>query len=248
MESVPPNARDFESSRWPYSQHTWYLSIIFLTSSSSLSSLFFFPDSPRCRKSLSDRERSSAVRESRYSGVFLIGSSRTSSRRALRVQPMRGPGFTWNISMSRLPSVLSMVTEIGSRRACSTIALYLRNLNGCSVGLPVPIRLQIRRLSRSQIFSCPTFVITRRTAERVIWSGSEKNICQRTSLTTFSIVSREKRKSSNAFFVTREPTTSCPWKVQSFFSSDQRRVSGLEISWKRPASRISKLHPLSAPC
>jgi hypothetical protein len=78
------------------------------------------------------------------------------------------------------------------------------------------------------MFSGPTFVMIRRTAERVIWSGSEKNMCQRTSFTTLSIVSRENLSSSSAFLVTREPTTSCPWKVQSCFSSDQRRVSGLE--------------------
>src|SRR3990172_9278246 len=44
---------------------------------------------------------------------------------------------------------------------------------------------------RSQTFSLPTLATSLLTAERVIFSVSEKNICQRTKFTTFSIVSRE---------------------------------------------------------
>ena len=145
--------------------------------------------------------------------------------------------------------MLSMATEIGSRSTSSTIDLYFRKRNGCSFGRPVPTRSQIRRFSKSHMFvSPPTFRIIRRTAESVILSGSEKNICHRTNFTTFSIVFLGNLSSSRARFVTRAPTTSWPWNVQSFFSSLHRLVSGFEISWNKAAKRISNDHFLSAAC
>ena len=63
---------------------------------------------------------------------------------------------------------------MGSRSASSTMALYFRKRKGCSFGLPVPIRSQTLKFRRPSIWSSPTLVLVRRTAVRVISSGSAK--------------------------------------------------------------------------
>ena len=148
--------------------------------------------------------------------------------------------------MRRVPFTFSSATVTGSRIASSTIDMYLRSRKGCSLGLPVPTRSQMRRLSRSLMWSTPTFVMMRRTAESVTLSGSEKNMCQRMSVCTTVIVSCGRRRSLIISLAILAPTTSWPWKVQSFFSSDQRRVAGLPMSWRSAARRTSNGHPLSA--
>ena len=124
--------------------------------------------------------------------------------------PILGPGSSFAISIIPLPSILSIPTDTGSRIASSTIDLYFRSLYGFSFGRPVPILSHTRTFIRSQTFSFPTFVMSRRTADSVIVSVSEKNICQRMSVVTFSIIFLENFKSFNIFFAIFAPTTSCP--------------------------------------
>src|SRR3989338_435921 len=198
-------------------------------SASSASAFVSLASSPMARSSLSGIASNSSALPSRYSVVFLTGYSSTSSNSACSVQPMRGPGFSPSF-MSSPPPTFNIPTERGSRMACSIIAWYLRKRNGCSLGRPVPIRSHMRRCTRSQMCSLPTLATMRRTAESVTTAGSLKNMCQRTSEVALSIVSRGNLRFSSIFLAIRVPTTSCPWKVQSFLSSDQRRAVGLVLS------------------
>src|SRR3989344_9351345 len=107
--------------------------------------------------------------------VFFSGSSKTSSNKIFKIWPIFGPGWILSSSISLVPSILRAVTDNGARIASSIIDSYFRKRYGLSFGRPIPMRSQKRTFINSQMFSGPTLRTSRRTADKVIFSVSEKN-------------------------------------------------------------------------
>src|SRR3989344_4171485 len=103
---------------------TQYLLLIFFTAVSSSKLLLSLAFLPHSATSLSFILAICVARFSRYSEVFNLGLSNTSSNKALRINPIFGPGSKLAVFIIVLPSILSIATVTGSLITSSTIALY----------------------------------------------------------------------------------------------------------------------------